>query len=249
MESTRARPDHDLQEILEEGEQERRRSPLRSWLHLAAPLCALAGICVALWFAGILARVAHAALVAFFTVGKLIIVSGAIPRIWKMNAYELALLVFVLDVWVAWFFAFNLHHIYRIPRMGPWLQRLQGYCRWWLATQPWMKKWAFVGVALFVMFPLTGTGAPGGSILGRLGGLRAPPTLLAIATGSAVGCGILAALARPLEPVFHDIQHEWWFHAIGYAVLGMLLIVLLRLGRRLSRAAAAYAKANTGGDA
>jgi uncharacterized membrane protein len=153
-------------------------------------------------------------------------------------------MVFYMDCLYAYFLAYNLHHVYRLPRVGPWLQRLHDYCRYWIVHQPWMRRWAFTGVMLFVMFPLTGTGAPGGSILGRLVGLRARTTMVAITLGSALGVTIMAAFARPLEPIFHDIQHEWWFEAAGILVLAIVMVLLIRLGRRISRAAEALARSS-----
>lgn len=245
--STRTKPELDLEAILAESERAQRDRPLLTWLHLFLPLGILGASIAVLHFVGVLDRVAKAAVVAFFTIGKLIIVSGAATDIWKMTALELAFVVFFMDVWVAYLLAFNLHFVYRVPRMGPWLRRLQNYCRYWLAKQPWMKKWAFTGVMLFVMFPLTGTGAPGGSILGRLGGLRAWVTLFGIGLGSALGCVLMTAFAAPLEPVFREVQREWWFKASGLGVLVILLLILFHLGRRVSKAAEEYAK--LGGEA
>jgi uncharacterized membrane protein len=163
-----------------------------------------------------------------------------------MTSGEIALLVFCMDVWVGYVFAFHVHHLYRAGRAGAWLRRLAGYCRWWLVRNPWMRRWAFTGVALFVMIPLTGTGAPGGALLGRLVGLRAPATVLAIAAGSGLGCSLVFASAGPLRPLVEDIQHEWWFEGIGIAVLAIVMLLLWRLGRRLSRAAAELER-STGG--
>jgi len=191
--------------------------------------------------------VAAAAAAALFYLGKLIILSGAAPdSTFGMSTLALAALVVFVDMVVAYFFAYNLHHVYRIPRVGPWLERLQHFCRYWLARNTWMRRWAFTGVLLFVMFPLTGTGAPGGSILGRIVGLRPVTTLLAIATGSLLGCGLMAAFAVRLEPVFHGLQRELWFQISGLAILAILLVVLVRLGHMLSKAAARHAREEGG---
>lgn len=238
-----------LQEILAQARRTQEDRPVRSLLHLLLPLGLLVSAIVLLALTGRLGTVATAAGVSFFTLGKLIILSGALPD-FPLTTEELALMVIFMDCLYAYFLAYNLHHLYRVPRVGPWLERLQNYCHYWLAKNPWMRRWAFTGVMLFVLFPLTGTGAPGGSILGRLVGLSARTTLMAIAVGSVLGCTLMAAFAVPLEKVFHDIQHEWWFEAIGLLVLAMLILLLYRLGRRLSRAAQRYADSQgQGGDA
>jgi len=243
-------PASDLKEILAESERMERDRPVLTRLHLLLPLVLLAGAVALLYLAGDLGKVSAAAAASFFYLGKLVILSGALPdQSFGMTALQLAVMVFLMDMWVAYCFAYNLHHVYRIPRVGPWLERLQRYCRYWLSHQPWMKRWAFTGVMLFVMFPLTGTGAPGGSILGRIVGLRARTTLFAIALGSTLGCGLMAGFAARLEPSFHELRDEWWFAASGLAILAILLVVLIRLGHKLSQAADRHARAQeAGGD-
>ena len=243
-------PASNLKEILAESERMQRDRPVLTRLHLLLPLGLLVCAIALLLLAGGLGRVSAAAAASFFYLGKLVILSGALPdQSFGMTALSLAIMVFLMDMWVAYCFAYNLHHVYRIPRVGPWLERLQRYCRFWLSRQPWMKRWAFTGVMLFVIFPLTGTGAPGGSILGRIVGLRAWTTLCAIALGSTLGCGLMAGFAARLEPFFRDLREEWWFAAGGLVILAILLLFLIRLGRKLSQAADRYARAQeTGGD-
>lgn len=239
-------PDTELTDLLAESEQRGRRR--LGWIHAVIPVGILAAVCIPLFLADRLGEVSAAVLTSFFTIGKLIILVGALPdNQFGMTTLELAVTVLCMDTFVAYSFAYNLHHVYRVPKAGPWLQRIQNYCRYWFTKQPWMRRWAFTGVMLFVMFPLTGTGAPGGSILGRLGGLRAPTTLFAIFTGSLLGCTLLAAFATELEPLFERLRHEWWFTALGIAFLVIVILLLVVLGRKLSRAAEEAARA-TGGE-
>ncbi len=240
----------DLRSMIEEGERLRRSNPAMAAFHLVLPCAVLIGVIAVLIVSGAAARVGAAAVTAFFFLGKLIILNGGIDNPFEMTTLQFAVMVFFLDLWVAYTVGYNLHHIYRIPRLGPWLERLQNYCRFWIVRNPWMKRWAFTGVALFVLFPLTGTGAPGGTILGRLVGLRPRTTLIGIAVGSALGCGMMAAFAEQLRPYFERVQGEWWFKALGVVILGILLLLLYRLGQRISRASDEYARSDAaGGDA
>ena len=220
-------------------------------IHLLAPFVVLGVVVATLYLTGDLHRFALASAASFFTLGKFIIVFGGLPEetyaklgMEKMSTFELASMVVFMDLLYAYFLAFNLHHVYRIQRfgIGPAIQRLQNFCQWWLSERPWMRRWAFTGVMLFVMFPLTGTGAPGGSIIGRLVGLRARTTLAAIALGSMLGSTIMGLLADRLEPIFERIQDEWWFHSLGIAIIAIVIGLLFWLGRRLSRAADEYAR-------
>ena len=100
---------------------------------------------------------------------------------------------------------------------------------------------------LFVVVPLSGTGAPGGALLGRIVGLRPRTILAAVFTGSLIGCGIMVAFASQISHSFAEVQGEWWFRAIGFGILAILLIVLWRLGAHISRAANQFAEAQTKG--
>ncbi|MHC4549038.1 MAG: small multi-drug export protein [Planctomycetota bacterium] len=241
-------PATDLKAILAESARMEKDRPVLTRLHLLLPLAVLAVSTLVLYLTGQLGKVGAAAAGSFFYLGKLVIVFGALPEhSFGMTALQLATLVVFMDLFVAYCFAYNLHHVHRLPRVGPWLERLQSYCRYWLVRQPWMRRWAFTGVMLFVMFPLTGTGAPGGSILGRIVGLRAVTTLTAIAVGSLLGCSLMIAFAARLQPIFAELRGEWWFTASGLAILAILLYFLIRLGRRLSRAAERHAQSQDAG--
>ncbi len=238
----------DLDRILEEQRALERRYRVLTKIHLALPPLLMLGAAAYLWSIERLATYAQAAATSFFALGKLIIVFGAAPdATFGLDVLELIVMVVFMDILYAYFLAYNLHHVYRLRRLGPAIRRLHDYCRYVLDTRPWMRRWAFSGVAAFVLFPLTGTGAPGGSILGRIVGLGPGTTLFAIAFGSIVGCTLMAVFAAPLEPLFADIQDRLWFKAIGIAVIGILLLLLWRLGRRLSREAQAHAESRASG--
>ena len=161
-----------VERIIREQEELQRRRPIYTLINLILPVLAMGAAVAVLAATGDLARVSAAVGISFFPVGKLIIVFGAAPNApLKLSPYALAAIVFYMDVVVAYVFAFNLHHVSRIPKVGPAVMRMQYFCRYVLSTRPWMRRWAFTGVMLFVMFPVTGTGAPAGSILGRIVGL------------------------------------------------------------------------------
>jgi hypothetical protein len=57
----------------------------------------------------------------------------------------------------------------------------------------------------------------------------------------------MVLFASRLAPIVADLQDHLWFKASGLALLGILLIVLLRIGRRVSQAADRYAAERSGG--
>jgi len=236
-----------IDEIMAEARRLERQQPVMSWLHLVLPLLIVISIYTVLWWFGVVRRFTAAGLVAL-PLGKFIILTGSVrDNPFGLTQWQLALMVVAMDTWVAYVLAYNLHHIYRIPRVGPWIHDIQNYCRYWLHEMRWIRRWAITGVMLFVMFPLSGTGAPGGALLGRIVGLRPRVTLLAVFSGSVLGCSIMAAFADRLERIFHPIQGEWWFHAIGVGIVGILLLILWRLGVRISRAAERFAQTEAQG--
>jgi len=230
-----------MEQILAEAEALDRTQPVLGRIHLLTPILIVIGMVVFLSILGQLDTYMVAGLAAL-PLGKFIVLAGAVDDI-GLNQWQLALMIVFMDTWVAYVLAYNLHHVYRIPRLGPWLHNVQNYCRYWLNEYPLMRRWAITGVVLFVVVPLSGTGAPGGALLGRIVGLRARTILAAVFTGSVIGCGIMVAFAAQISSSFAEVQGEWWFRAIGISILVILLIILWRLGMHISRAAKRFADA------
>lgn len=236
-----------IEEILAEAEDLAKQQPVLGRIHLYLPFLIIVGAWTVLWFYGVADQYTVAALAAL-PIGKFIILTGAVDdNPFGLNQWQLASMVIFMDTWVAYVLAYNLHRVYKIPRVGPWLHDVQNYCRYWLHENPWIRRWAITGVMMFVMFPLSGTGAPGGALLGRIIGLRPRVTLTAIFIGSCIGCGIMAAFALKIEYFFHGVQDTWWFKAIGISIIVILLVVLWRLGAKISRAARQYAQSEANG--
>lgn len=233
-----------IEQILAEAEEMDRKRPVLGRIHLITPILIVIGLYVLLAFLGKADTYTVAGLAAL-PVGKFIVLSGAVEGN-PLSQWELALLVVVMDTWVAYVLAYNLHHLYKVPRLGPWLHNVQNYCRYWLHEYPLMRRWAITGVVLFVVIPLSGTGAPGGALLGRIVGLRPRTILAAVFTGSVLGCGVMVAFAEQISDSFAHLQGEWWFQAIGIGIVVILLIVLWRLGVHISRAASRFADAQAG---
>ena len=237
-------PHPTMEQILREAEELEKAQPMLGRIHLYLPLLIMAGIAVFLFVIGEFAKYSAAGLAAL-PVGKFIILGGAFDQQLGLNQWQLALMVVVMDTWVAYVLAYNLHHVYKIPRVGPWLHDVQNYCRYWLHEYPIMRRWALSAVVMFVVFPLSGTGAPGGALLGRIVGLRPRNIVAAIFVGSTIGCGIMAAFAVQIKDAFEPVMGTWWFKAIGISIIVILLFVLWRLGVRISRAASQFAHAET----
>jgi uncharacterized membrane protein len=142
---------------------------------------------------GLLAIVGHAGLSLAF-VGKFIVFAGlgaGAPSPW-----QLAGMVFLLDLFFAFALASGIEALERAPLLGRGLRRARSRAQEVLAEYPGLERRAFFGVALFVFLPLAGTGAITGSFLGRIFGLSRFDAVSAIALGSAVTALTFAALAH-----------------------------------------------------
>lgn len=227
----RAKPDGNLKRLLREEERapdtpEKRRL---KWVTFLGPIIATVVLLALAWvFSGPeKAFLLIGWAVAIFTVmGKFAVLAG-VGGDSLFNPWELATLVVYMDVMIATVLVLNLPRLYRVPGFGPALEDLAEHGLHLLETRRWLGRITFLGVSMFVMFPLTGTGAIGGSIFGRLLGLSARRTLAAIAIGSMIGSFTMAAFAGTLSHVFtRELRNSWQFQAVGLSVLVVVVGVL-----------------------
>jgi len=87
--------------------------------------------------------------------------------------------------------ALNFDLLERVPRLGPWLKRMEGRGRKMLLKWEWLSRVEFAGLVAFKMIPFEGTGSIVTAVVGRLLGLG-PWTVVAAATiGSVARTAIL----------------------------------------------------------
>jgi uncharacterized membrane protein len=174
------------------------------------------------------------AVIIFTVAGKFAILQAVLTD-GGFTAVELATLVAYMDVSVAVVLVYNLPRLYRLKRLGPTLEELAEHGLYMLEQKPWMGRVTFAGVIAFVMFPLTGTGAIGGSIFGRLLGLSARRTLVAIAVGACLGSYGMALFGESIRAVFTpEMQASWQFKATGIAALLLMIGIVWWRGRKVT---------------
>jgi uncharacterized membrane protein len=106
-------------------------------------------------------------------------------------AWQLALMVFYMDLMVASLLVFHAGFMYRLPFLGERFSQLVEDGQFILKSQPWMKRATFIGLVAFVMFPLAATGSVGGAIFGRLLGMSRLAAFVGILLGSLLGCSLM----------------------------------------------------------
>lgn len=139
-------------------------------------------------------QLAKSAAWSFFLIGKFVIFAGL--KGGPLSIWELAGLVFLIDLCFAFALGSGLQGLERVPVVGSWLLRSRGRALEVLREYPGLRRMAFFGVVLFVLLPVAGTGAITGSFVARILGLSRSSGVLAIALASAWTSLAFALLAH-----------------------------------------------------
>lgn len=151
----------------------------------------------------------------------------------EYSPYTLGAVVFYLDAATAVLMTTNFDLMCRLPLVGARIAEARVRGKAFLAARPWFRRVAFVGMIVFVFFPVSGTGAIVGTVIGNALGMHRLPLVLAIGVGGALG-GFGFALGADL---LGEEFRRWAQHpAFGVAGWGLLALVALALLQRLLRA-------------
>ncbi len=123
--------------------------------------------------------------------GKGTVIPGGIVA--GIDPWVLAIATAFVDIAVGVFLTWNFDLAKKIPFIGSGITRVQRKGESMLKSLPWLERASFVGIVVFVMFPFQGSGAVGGTILGRAIGLSPNKNLGAVATGAISGSFLLSA--------------------------------------------------------
>lgn len=110
----------------------------------------------------------------------------------NLNWAMVAIVIAFVDVVAALFLAWNFDLAKKIPLIGAFIRRLEAKGTDLMDKRPWVEKFTFLGVVLFVVVPFQGSGAVGGTITGRALGLTPLKVWLAVLCGALLGCFAIA---------------------------------------------------------
>lgn len=168
---------------------------------------------------------------SLWVLGRFVILAGSEGQMrdigGALTSEHLFLLVTWMDVMVALVLAFHIGFLFRIPFFGGRFSALVIDGHFVLDAHPWMRRATFLGMALFVAFPLTATGSVGGSILGRLLGMSRWATFYGIVIGSLIGNGVMYLFSESMAR-WMDKDHP----LIRFGGLALILMIALILEHR-----------------
>lgn len=110
------------------------------------------------------------------------------------SPWDLGLVVWIMDTCTVVVLVYSLEALYKVRPIEAALARVQHHASLVLTAYPRMRRAAVMGVVLFVLFPVAGTGALGGAFLGILLGLNRFVLMAAVSAGGFLG-GVLMAFA------------------------------------------------------
>jgi uncharacterized membrane protein len=194
---------------------------------LFAPLAALAlGYALVWLFAG--PRCANQALLVgaiFLTfVGPSVIFGSS--QFDALSPWQVAASVAVFSCLTAFFYAYNLDLLERVPKVGVWLRRARSGARKSLTGHPWIRRWTIFGVGCFIVLPLPGSGTLGGSLVARLVGLTPFVSFVTVSVAGAIVAGLYGVFGAAVRDL------PLWIQATGAVVV---LVAFALLGRWLVR--------------
>lgn len=167
-------------------------------------------------------KVVNHALLTFFVLGRFVLLAGVegdaagqMARI-AMAPKELFVLVTYLDFMTALFVTFHMGILFRVPKLGPKLAMLVWDGKFFMDSQPWIKRVAFFGLVGFVIFPTSTTGSIGGSIFGRLLGLSRWATVSGVLMGSLLGNSVMYFFAKQINKYLED---NWTLRIVGLLII------------------------------
>jgi len=138
----------------------------------------------------------------------------------------------MMDALTALFLALNFDVAMKIPVLGTWMKKFMDTGSAFFAEHKWIERLSFVGLVIFVMFPLQGSGGIGGTLVGRMLGMNRWEVVLAVTIGAFTGCFAIALGAEYLKIAFGE---GMIYGAVALAIIVAVLAALYVFFSKKSR--------------
>ncbi|MBU6414114.1 MAG: small multi-drug export protein [Planctomycetes bacterium] len=240
------------------GEDFKRQYPITWWSTLIGPFLIAAGVIttiIVIKGEAFALKLLGAALAAFFGLGRFVILFGSdqkpdsvadaaeyasetARKFSFMTSGELFTMVTFMDLFAATLLVFHAGFLFKIPKLGPALLKLREEGEFFMRVQPWMRRFSFIGLAAFVMFPIAATGSVAGALFGQLLGMSRTSVMLAIIVGTLLGNGSMFYLGKAIRKIpFFDPNNPLSL-IVG---LGVVILIIICMGLYYSRLKKKYA--------
>ena len=215
--------------------------PMRIFLFFLPFMIAALFISIIFWVygSGIGYVIGGAMLSTVFILGPEISITGAFialaaaeyvgPAIWSSTEYMLliAMSIAFVDVITAFFLLWNYDLVKKVPWLGTWIDKTEKSNRNAIQSTPWRRRFALVGVAIYVMFPVHGSGGLVGTIIGRILGLDRWRVFASVSVGAIVGTLWIALLVQHVGEGIKDMFEGNMFRLVGIIVSVVILAFVI----------------------
>ncbi len=147
--------------------------------------------------------------------GKEVIIPKILAETHHPPALVVAFTTAVVDMIISLFLIWNYDWVKRIPVLGKKLEETELRGRERIRKTRWFSKASFVATAFFVFIPFSGAGGFGGTVLGRLMGVKPYKVLLAVAIGASIEALLYAFLADIFLVYLEGSSFFIWFSNIN----------------------------------
>jgi len=130
-----------------------------------------------------------------------------------------------LDAATCLFILWNFDLICRIPGIGRWISCLAQSDNEFLTRHQWIERMCFLGLTAFMLLPIQGSGAIGGTILGRILGMNRISIAVAVIIGSAVHSVVLGISVSAIKS--YQCINIWYFVLLSILVIVIPSVVTL----------------------
>ena len=151
---------------------------------------------------------------------------GAI--VWSSTGYMLliAMSIAFVDVIAAFFLLWNYDLLKKVPWLGPWMDKTEKSNRSAIQKSPWRQRFSLVGISIYVMFPVHGSGGLVGTLIGRILGLSKWKVFGAVSVGATIGALWIAILVQRVGEGITDIFEGNLFQLFA-AVVTIIIAILV----------------------
>lgn len=163
---------------------------------------------------------------SFFAAGKflpLFAISGKVD----LGPYQLGVVIWAMDTFTVLMVVYALEGFYWIRPLKRWLDKVQGNAQLVLDAFPRIRKTAIVGLVLFVLFPIAGTGALAGAFIGILLGIDRFKLIAAVSAGGLLGGTLMAFLAANFASALRDVEAMQRDPTLKYVIIGAVGLVVV----------------------